>query len=573
MRREARVLVQAPHLQKSRSRRSALHSRHTSDRTTNSKRFGLAICNHGMKGAGIVFGPLRRTAGNAEVAERCYASSGGTECSPRPVQTTFMTIQLQPRVISGRWGGDIRAARRKGGPLFLALGLATMPLIVARAQGTARGPDSVSVGTQPVTLAEAIRLAQLNSPQSIAARGSVESGKAELRSAYGAFLPSITASFGAGRQFTGAGSLTKVNSSGETVTIAGNKWNYSNSLGFNAQLFNAANIPNVRAAKADIAAATQGAVTQSFTIALNVEQQFYSSLSALESEDAARTQLAQAQQQLDASRRRVVAGAATASDSLTAVVLVANAQLALRTAQNIRRDANAVLTRLTGSSVPLSAALNDPEVMARDSVRIDSAAVVTQAEASPNIAQATAVLAAAEQRRKAARASYIPTVNASYSRGGNGTGTYGFGNDPFVYSGQLNLSLSIPIFNGFVREGQIANATINRTNAAATLRDTRLAAKQLSVQYIDALRLGQEQIIVQTASIAAATENLRVVQQRYNLGLSTIVDLLTAQTTLNQAQSNLIAARNTVRLATAQIEALIGQPLVTVTTGPNGVTR
>jgi outer membrane protein len=484
-----------------------------------------------------------------------------------------MKIQLQPRVISGRVGAGV--VRRNGGRFLVLLGFATAPIVSATAQDTTmtRTGDSVSAGTRPVTLAEAIALARQNSPQSIAARGSVQAGNAELRSAYGTFLPSISANFGAGRQFVGAGTLTRVNSAGEKVTIAGNQWNYSNSLGFSAQLFNAANIPNVRAAKADVKAATQGAVTQSFTIALSVEQQFYASLSALESEDAARTQLAQARQQLDFSRRRVVAGAATASDSLTAVVLVANAQLALRTAQNARRDANAVLTRLTGSSVPLSAALNDPDVMARDTVEIDSAAVVAQAEASPNIAQATALLAAAEQRRMAARASYIPTLNANYSRGGNGIGPYGLGADPFMYSGQLNLSLSIPIFNGFVREGQIANAAINQANAAATLRDTRLAAQQLSVQYIDALRLGQEQVRVQTASIAAATENLRVVQQRYNLGLSTIVDLLTAQTTLNQAQANRIAARNSVRLATAQIEALIGQPLGSVTTGPNGVTR
>ena len=255
------------------------------------------------------------------------------------------------------------------------------------------------------------------------------------------------------------------------------------------------------------------------------------------------------------------------------MVLVANAQLALRSAQNARRDANATLTRIAGPPVPLSAALNDPAVMARDTVRVDSASVVASAETSPNVAQATAQLAATDARRQAARASYLPTVNASYSRGGSGTGAYGFGADPFVYTGQLNLGLSIPIFNGFVREQQVANATVNRTNAAASLRDAKLAAKQLSVLYIDALRLGQEQIAVQTASIAAATENLRVVQQRYTLGLSTIVDLLTAQTTLNQAQANLIAARNSARLATAQIEALIGQPLATVTTGQNGVTR
>lgn len=482
-----------------------------------------------------------------------------------------MKIQLQPRMISGLW--NIRTARRIGGRCLLVVGLTALPAALAGAQGSAMGQDSVSAGTQPVTLAEAIRLAQQNSPQSIAALGSVESSNVAVRSAYGAFLPSISASFGAGRQFTGTGSLTRVNSAGETVTIAGDRWNYSNTLGFSAQLFNAANFPNLRAAKADVTAAKAAAVTESFATALSVEQQFYASLSALESEQAARAQLLQAQQGLDFSRRRVVAGAATASDSLTAVVQIANAQLALRLAQNQRRDANAALTRLVGSSIPISAALNDPAVIARDTIHIDSAAVVAQARLAPNIVQATAMLAAADERRKAAKAAYIPTISANYSRGGSGAGAYGLGNDPFVYSGQLNLSLSIPIFNGFAREGQVANANINKANAAATLRDAKLGAQQLSVQYLDALHLGQEQVIVQTASVAAATENLRVVQQRYNLGLSTIVDLLTAQTTLNQAQANLIAAHNTVRLAAAQIEALIGQPLSTVTTGSNGVTR
>jgi outer membrane protein TolC len=474
-------------------------------------------------------------------------------------------------VIFERW--HVRNAQRIGGRLLLIAGLAAVPSVAAVAQGSVQGTDSVSIGTQPITLAEAIRLARQNSPQSIAARNSVESSDIAVRSAYGSFLPSISASFGAGRQFTGVGSLTRVNSAGETVTIAGDRWNYSNSLGFSLQLLNLANFPNLTAAKAQVEASKAAVVTQSYTIALNVEQQFYASLSALESEQAARIQLQQAQEQLAASRQRVIAGAATASDSLTSLVQVANAQLALRSAQNNRRDANASLTRLVGSSVPLAAALNDPEVTARDTIRVDSAAVVRLAESAPNIQQAIAQLKVADARRQAARASYLPTLNANYSRGGSGSGVYGLGDNPYSYSGQLSFSLSIPIFNGFSRAAQVGNANITKENAEATLRDAKLGAQQLSVQYIDALRLGQEQIQVQTASVAAATENVRVVQQRYKLGLSTIVDLLTAQTTLNQAQSNLIAARNTVRLATAQIEALIGQPLVTVTTGSNGVTR
>lgn len=497
-----------------------------------------------------------------------------------------MTIQLQPRVSSGRW--CFGTAGRIGGRFALGLGLAALPLVLqaqvrdsvaagARARdslmASARMPDSVAIGTQPVTLADAIQMARQNSPTAIAARGTVQSDKAEVRSAYAAFLPSVSASFGASRQFTYGGSLSRVNSSGEKVTLAGNQWNYSNSLGLNAVLFNAANIPNVRAAKADLAAANQNVLAQQFNISLTIETQFYAALSALESADAARAQLAEAQQQLDFARRMVNAGSATASDSLTAVVSVANAVLALKTAENQRRDANAALTRLVGSSVPLSAALDDPAVRSRDTVQIDSAALVERASMSPLIAQQTAALEAAKARRNAAKAGYLPTVNASFSNGGNGAGLYGLGNNPFPYTGQLSIGLSIPIFNQFATAAQVTNATVNQANAAATLRDTKLAAKQLSVQYIDGLRLGQEEILVQTASIAAANENLRVVQQRYNLGLSTIVDLLTAQTTLNQAQASLIAAHNSVRLTTAQIEALIGQPLGTVTTGSNGVIR
>jgi outer membrane protein TolC len=474
-------------------------------------------------------------------------------------------------VIFERW--HVRNAQRIGGRLLLIAGMAAVPSVAAVAQGSVQGTDSVSIGTQPITLAEAIRLARQNSPQSIAARNSVESSDIAVRSAYGSFLPSISASFGAGRQFTGSGSQTRVNSAGETVTLAGDQWNYNNSLGFNVELLNLANFPNLKAAKAQVVASKAAVVTQSYTVALNVEQQFYASLSALESEQAARIQLKQAQEQLIASRQRVVAGAATASDSLTSLVTVANAQLALRQAQNQRRDANASLTRLVGSSQPLSAALNDPEVMARDTIQVDSAAVVRMAESAPNIQQAIAQLKVADARRTSARAAYLPTLSASYSRGGSGSGVYGIGDNPYAYSGRLSFALNIPIFSGFSRAAQVGNANITKENAEATLHDAKLGAQQLSVQYIDALRLGQEQVRVQTASVAAATENVRVVQQRYKLGLSTIVELLTAQTTLNQAQSSLIAARNTVRLATAQIEALIGQPLVTVTTGSNGVTR
>ena len=59
----------------------------------------------------------------------------------------------------------------------------------------------------------------------------------------------------------------------------------------------------------------------------------------------------------------------------------------------------------------------------------------------------------------------------------------------------------------------------------------------------------------------AAQEDLRVQQQRYALGASTLLDLLTSQSTLNGARASLIQARQDYRIARAQIEAIIGRDL------------
>jgi outer membrane protein len=50
-------------------------------------------------------------------------------------------------------------------------------------------------------------------------------------------------------------------------------------------------------------------------------------------------------------------------------------------------------------------------------------------------------------------------------------------------------------------------------------------------------------------------------RERYRLGASTIVDLLTAETTLNQAEVSLVQARYNYLIARAQLEALVGHGL------------
>jgi len=75
------------------------------------------------------------------------------------------------------------------------------------------------------------------------------------------------------------------------------------------------------------------------------------------------------------------------------------------------------------------------------------------------------------------------------------------------------------------------------------------------------MRTAQAQVDIETSSVAAAVEDLRVQRARYQVGAATLLEVLTSQTQLDQARNALIRARYDYRVAKAQLEALIGRDL------------
>lgn len=435
---------------------------------------------------------------------------------------------------------------------YLAAILVAVPF-AATAQAR---PNTSQPAAQPISLTEAVRLAQRNAPATVQARGQITSNTAALRSAYGAFLPNLNITASTNRlpsseRFDQEGRLFRTDP----------QWQYGDALSANLTLFSGLRrFSDLSGAKADIAAAEANATLQAFNIALSVKQQYYNVVAARESEAAALSQLEQAEQQLKAAAARVAQGAATKSDSLRSVIQVGNARLALLTAQNNLTVSNATLTRLIGSSVLVTAI--DDSVETTLAAPLDSAQLAALATDGPTVRQARAAATAAAAATRSARSPYLPTVTLSLSRSGGGLDNpFGLGDKPFTYSNSLRFSLSYPIFNGFTREEQLTRSRVQEDVANAQLRDARLAAQQQLVQYAGTLRLANERVQIQLASVDAAEEDLRVQQQRYSLGASTLLDLLTSQLTLNQARASLIQARLDARVARAQIEALIGREL------------
>lgn len=450
---------------------------------------------------------------------------------------------------------SICAAARALPLLFVLPASAIVTTLVAQS-----APPPAGQPARAVTLDEAVRLAQQNAPALVQARGSMRTSAAGVKRAYAAFIPNVNTSISSGRS-EGATYFQ-----GALVPLRGDPWSFSNSISANIDLYDGGRrLSEVRRTKAVATAAEASERTQLYNTALNVKQQYFNGLAARELEAAALRQLEQAEQQMAVSTARVRAGAATKSDSLRSVIQVGNARLAVLTARNSLQVANAGLTRLVGTDFVVTASPAD--TVAPAAVTLDNETLVSMLEGSPALLQAEADLAAARAAVKTARAAWLPSVSASYSYSANqSSGGFQTGN-LFLIGGQnpnnkrLNFNVSYPLFNQLQRETAITQAQVNQRNAEATLRDARLAAQQTLTQALGTLRLAEERASIQDASVAAAEEDLRVQTQRYQLGAATLLDVLTSQTTLNQARAALIQARYDARLARAQIEALVGREL------------
>jgi outer membrane protein len=431
--------------------------------------------------------------------------------------------------------------------LVISLFLAVPAVLLAQ--------SPTEAGFKPISLQEAVELAQKNSPTAVQARGAIENAEGAVSTAFNTFFPTLSGSLGHSQ---GAGQV--LDNAGKLIPRV-NKPQYSTGLNSSLVVFDGGKrVYDLRARKADLASAEVSESATKFNLALQVKQQYYAILAAREAEGVARGALDLANQQLAVSIARVRAGAVIISDSLRSFLAVNNAQLNLMTAQNTVRNSSLALTRLVESATLVTAAPADPSTFAISP--IDSVSVVGLALDGPTVRQAQAALAAANASVSSARTSYFPTLSASLRYGGNGYDKlYGVGDGQLAYSNTFSLSASYNIWDGRNRAVALDRAHVTVATNEAQLRDAKLLAQQNILQQISTLRSAEERIRIQQLSVQAAQEDLRVQQQRYNLGSSTLLEVTTSQNALTSAQQALIQARLDYRTARAQIEAIIGRDL------------
>jgi outer membrane protein TolC len=430
-----------------------------------------------------------------------------------------------------------------------------LALVAAPAVMAAQQSDD---SPKQLPLSEAVRLAQLNSPLTVGARNALRTGKLTELNALGQFMPNLGINYNASNF---AGSIYQ---QGQLLPYTGNPWNYGKGYSANILLFDGGQrYFGYKQAIAGQRANEENETVQRYGVAAAVKQQYFAVLQARELEAAGASALELAQAALNASSAKVKIGQVFRTDSLKAAIQVGSAQLQLLNARAALRDANAALTRLVASSVPVTAITSDTADVPR--IDVDDASLARMADDGPLVRQAIAAFDAAKQgKRSTLTSQYIPQVRASYSYNASGFTSPTFnwgGGPPSATQTQYAFSVGYTIFNGFSRELGAMQATVAADNAEAALRDARFNAKSNLAQLIDQFRTASQTVQLQQLQIAAAAEDFTAQQSRYNVGASSYLDLLTAQTALDAQRVVLINARFSARTAKAAIEAFIGRDL------------
>lgn len=377
----------------------------------------------------------------------------------------------------------------------------------------------------------------------------VRTAEAARRSATGAFLPSVSLNSGALR--------SNQNPTGPLTREAETSW--SSGVVAGLEIFDGGRrFAARRSASALIDAADAGLIQQRYAVRLAAKQAFYEVLRADQLIAVAQARIGQAERSRGIASSRHAAGTTTRSDELRAELELSSAREALLAAREDRLAATLNLGRLIGANGPM-AAIADTTILSPRPLGFSRSELETMA-----VQQAPSVVAAQERARsnaaveKEARASYFPSIRAAAG--------YNVTNDVIVPGAprdgwQLQVGLAYPLFDNFQREERIDRASAARTVADAQADDIARLARAEAGRLTGGVALAEERIALAQTAVTAAQEDLRVIEARYRVGASAILDLITSQVNLVEAETRLVTARFDYLVARASLEALVGRDL------------
>ncbi|MCJ7753937.1 MAG: TolC family protein, partial [Thermoanaerobaculales bacterium] len=296
---------------------------------------------------------------------------------------------------------------------------------------------------------------------------------------------------------------------------------------------------------------THTAVVQN--VILGVQQTFVEYLNARALLEAAQSNLKTAQTAYDAASVRRKAGVATIADELQAQTAMSQAQLAVDRLSGRVLALRGALATAMGLPANTPYDVGDlPGELPLDEVAKTVEDLISEARTvRPDLAAARLEAERADVHIRSVRADGLPSLFAS----ADANRTY---YDPSTYanygdSWALRVGLNIPIFTGFETKYNVQKA---KDEAAVAAADAASLEQQVILEVWTSyygLQTANQLVKTSRDLLASAEQSERVALGRYQEGVGTIIDLLTAQSALAAARAEEILARSSWFYALAQL--------------------
>jgi outer membrane protein TolC len=244
-----------------------------------------------------------------------------------------------------------------------------------------------------------------------------------------------------------------------------------------------------------------------------------------------------AEADVERSRDRVETGAAVSSD-----LLAAEAQLAEFRQQQIQSAGEIVIARAalnTAIGLPVDAPQNvSGRLVAKTFVVASQDELMRTAfDRRPDYSRAALAWDSRREQLKGARSEFLPRVDV-FANAGVSRNSWADGSGDYL----IGTSVTFNLFDA----GRKARIEQARAAAELAASEQEQLANQIRFEVVRAYQeyvSARERHIVAERVISHAAEALRIVQDRYHEGLTTITEVLRAETALARARLNLLAAR------------------------------
>ena len=474
-------------------------------------------------------------------------------------------------------------------------------------------PAGAQTGAVPsgalLTLDDAITLARRNNPVFLAQANARRSADASVRSARGALLPSADASFNSRYQQAGQQVFSGQSFSNSSATLQSGY-----SLGLNYQV-NSATFLRPKAAVA-VRDAVEADITGSAEqLRAAVTQQYLSVLQAQARSALQDTLVKTAQAQLDLAKAKVAVGSGTSLDIRRAEVALGQTQVALLRERNNIEIEKLRLFQQMGVAQPDNVQLVTDFPITAPTFNLESLLDDARRQ-NPAIVALRARERSAGLNLSVAKSAYTPTLYLNTGVGGN---SYQYTNSNFLIDqarqgvlGQqlscfqtdtlrtrvglpsancgaiqftesqadairsrnsqfpfkfqrspiaLNAQISLPIFDNFSREERVQRAQVDKDDALYNVKAKDLALTADVTQAYRTLQTAVQTVALQEQIASKAKEELAFAEERYKVGASTFLDVVTSRGTYEQALIDRVNAVYDYHKAFAALENAVGHPL------------